>query len=382
MTKQSKVMPTKVRTMESYGLWSARLRKLVLRNLMASGFAFAILSGSGGAVAIRDQSPDVSIRKVAYAHLSARVLHLACYYKLFDSLQGGPKRAEEMVFGTQMKADTVKRMMRTLANHDVVTMDENEQFSLTDQSRLLVSTAPNSLQPAFAKEFDLKRWQAVGNIHLALTSEKGSFEQLFGQSYYDYLEADKDASELFNKGMKNFSEREDEQVAKADAFKGFKTYCDIGGGTGGLISRVLEQHSSIKGVLFDLPEAVAMCPLSNVTKIGGSFFEKVPPAEVYTIKRVLHNWKDDECVAILNNTKMALSDKQKGRILVIEKVLPQKVDGSFLVDSDVVGIALGGRERTLGEFIELGCKAGLDLEDQIALPSGVSILVFKFAFQK
>jgi len=81
MTKQSKVMPTKVRTMESYGLWSARLRKLILRNLMASGFAFAILSGSGGAVAIPDQSPDVSIRKVAYAHLSARVLHLACYYK-------------------------------------------------------------------------------------------------------------------------------------------------------------------------------------------------------------------------------------------------------------------------------------------------------------
>ena len=74
---------------------------------------------------------------------------------------------------------------------------------------------------------------------------------------------------------------------------------------------------------------------------------------------------------------MALTDKHKGRILVIEKVLPQKVDGSFLIDSDILGIALGGRERNLGGFIELGRKAGLDLEDQIVLPSGISIMIFK-----
>jgi hypothetical protein len=325
------------------------------------------------------ESPDVDIRKVAYAHLSVRVVHVACYYKLFDTLQGGPKRAEEMVFGTLLKADTVKRMMRVLANHGVVIMDESEYFSLNQQSRLLVSTAPNSLQPAFAKEFDLKRWQAVGNIHLTLTNENESFKQLFDQSYYAYLEENKDASELFNKGMKNFSEREDEEVATANIFKNFKVYCDVGGGTGGLMSRVLVQHPAIHGILFDLAEAVAMCSLANVAKIGGSFFEKVPPAEVYTIKRVLHNWKNDECVTILTNTKMALSDKHKGRILVIEKVLPKKVDGSFLIDSDIIGIALGGRERTLGEFIELGRKAGLDLEDQIVLPPGVSILVFKLA---
>jgi len=331
----------------------------------------------GGAAPIRDADPGINIRKVAYGHLSARVLHVACYYKLFDTLQESSKRAEGMVAGTPLKADTVKRMMRVLANHGIVMMDENEHFSLNDQSQLLVSTAPNSLQSAFAKEFDLKRWQAIGNIHLALSSEKEPFADLFGESYYAYLKKDQIASELFNKGMKNFSEQEDEQVARLDILKNFKIYCDIGGGTGGLVSRVQEQHPGIQKILFDLPEAIRLCPLSTITKVSGSFFEKVPQAEIYTVKRALHNWRDHECITILTNIKAALLDQRKGRILVIEKVLPQKLDGSMLVDSDIVGMALGGRERALEEFIELGHKVGLDLEDQIVLSSGVSVLVFQ-----
>lgn len=368
---------TEVKMVKNRGPWKDSLRKMRLRNLMATGFVFALLPGLGGAEPIRDADSDINIRKVAYGHLSARVLHVACYYKLFDTLQESSKRAEEMVAGTPLKADTVKRMMRVLANHGIVMMDESERFSLNDQSQLLVSTAPNSLQSALAKEFDLKRWQAIGNIHLALSSEKEPFADLFGESYYTYLEKDQIASELFNKGMKNFSEQEDEQVARLDIFKNFKVYCDIGGGTGGLISRVQRQHPGVQVILFDLPEAINLCAYSNVTKVSGSFFEKVPQAEIYTVKRVLHNWRDHECITILTNIKAALLDQWKGRILVIEKVLPQKLDGSMLVDSDIVGMALGGRERALGEFIELGHKAGLDLEDQIVLPSGVSVLVFQ-----
>lgn len=369
----------KATAIEHGGLKTPQLKKNILRNLMISGFALALMPNPTNAVTIKNQSPDMVVRKVAYGHLVARTLHVACYYKLFDTLQKGSKRAEEMVSGTTLKADIVKRMMRVLANHGIVTMDENEGFSLTDQSQLLVTTTPNSLQPAFAKEFDLKRWEAIGNIHKVLDNELNAFEQLNGASYYAYLEGNKDASQLFNNGMKNFSEGEDAQVASADIFKNFKTYCDIGGGTGGLISKVLQHHPEINAILLDLAEAVALCKIPNIEKVFGSFFEKIPPAEVYTIKRVLHNWKDNECITILTNTKTALTDKRKGRILVIEKVLPQKVDGSLLIDSDIVGIALGGRERTLGEFIDLGHKAGLDLEDQIVLSSGISILIFKSA---
>jgi len=150
------------------------------------------------------QDPSVHLRKVGYGHLAARAMHVACYYKLFDPLQSGPKSAQEMVSGTKLQASNVKRIMRVMANHDLIVMDENERFSLNKNSTLLVSTAPNSLQPALAKEFDLKRWQGVGNIHLTLQEEVVPFDEIFGMSYYGYLEQDEVASKLFNKGIDEF----------------------------------------------------------------------------------------------------------------------------------------------------------------------------------
>lgn len=72
---------------------------------MISGFALALMPNPTNAVTIQNQSPDMVVRKVAYGHLVARTLHVACYYKLFDTLQKGSKRAEEMVSGTTLKAD-------------------------------------------------------------------------------------------------------------------------------------------------------------------------------------------------------------------------------------------------------------------------------------
>lgn len=318
------------------------------------------------------------IRKVGYGHLGARALHVAAYFKLFDTLQDGPKTAAEMSTPEQ-SADAVKRLMRTLANHQLVLMDENERFSLNDESRLLVSTADDSLQPAMAKEFDLNRWQAIGNIHQLLDKDIPAHEQVFGKSYYEYLTTNSEASQNFHKGMKNFSESEDTGVAEADLFKTHSNYCDIGGGTGGLVAKVLANNPKLKGILFDLPETISQSRVTHIKLAAGSFFngETIPGADVYTVKRVLHNWKDPESVLILKNIRAKLSDLQKGRVLVIERVVPVTPDGSYLGDSDIIGMALGGKERTLAEFIEIGRQAGLELEEQRMLNTGVSILVFR-----
>ena len=40
--------------------------------------------------------------------------------------------------------------------------------------------------------------------------------------------------------------------------------------------------------------------------LGGDMFREVPPADVYVLKSVLHNWSDDECVRILTNLRRAV----------------------------------------------------------------------------
>lgn len=324
------------------------------------------------------QDSREEIRKLAYGHLPARALHVSCFYKLFDDLQSGPKLAEEIAQEHKLHADPVRRLMHVLANHGIIAMDDKNRFSLTDRSKILVSSVTGSFQPALAKEFDHRRWNSLGHINIALEQDKIPFEALYNETFYEYAERDRVAGELFNAGMKNFSEREDAEVSTNFNFSQFRSYCDIGGGTGGLIDQVIKMHPTVRSILFDLEGAVNKCSLPNVTKVSGSFFDKVPAAEVYTVKRVLHNWNDADCIKILSNIKASLIQSVNARVLVIERVILRKFDGSFLVDGDLIGMALGGVERSLGEFIKLGKATGLELEEQTMLPSGVSVMTFKF----
>ena len=39
----------------------------------------------------------------------------------------------------------------------------------------------------------------------------------------------------------------------------------------------------------------------SLSLLTGSFFDSLPPSDLYTMCHVLHNWSDEECVSILNN---------------------------------------------------------------------------------
>ena len=44
-----------------------------------------------------------------------------------------------------------------------------------------------------------------------------------------------------------------------------------------------------------------MFECSNVFIFTGSFFDALPPSDLYTMCHVLHNWSDEECDRILSN---------------------------------------------------------------------------------
>ncbi len=65
-------------------------------------------------------------------------------------------------------------------------------------------------------------------------------------------------------------------------------------------------------------------------------------------------------------------------LLIIEKIMPAFPDGSFLVDSDIIALSLGGgRERTLQDFKNLGLAAGLKLNRVFNTNAGISIMEFE-----
>jgi hypothetical protein len=120
------------------------------------------------------------------------------------------------------------------------------------------------------------------------------------------------------------------------------------------------------GGVFDLPHIVPAAAeaaeaeglAGRFTTVGGNFFESVPPADLYVLKYILHDWEDADCVRILRNCRAQLADG--GRIAVVDHLVgePGQPGLAPLMDMNMLDMT-GGRERQLTEFDALFTAAGL-----------------------
>lgn len=108
--------------------------------------------------------------------------------------------------------------------------------------------------------------------------------------------------------------------------------------------------------------------------VGGSFFESVPPgADAYLLRRILHDWDDHQCRRILQVVRQAMS--AKGKLLVIESVIPPGNDQSFAKMLDLTMlVTVGGKERSEPEYRELLAGSGFRLTRIISTPAEVDII--------
>jgi hypothetical protein len=328
-------------------------------------------------------NPFETLRAKAYSHLLARSIHMFAYFKIADYVNGvvTDKQIADIV---SLDSSALTRVGNVLINHGIFTRNKSGALVHNNLSEPLKSNVSNSLQKALAKEFDHKRWNAIGNIDIAMQGNKVPFDSLYAQSFYDYLESDKEAAKLFNQGMGTFSEIEDKDIAEIYDFTPYGRICDLGGGKGGLLENILNTYPNLEGALFELEGALNEATIfknnkynNRVKGIKGSFFDSTPSGyDLYILKRVVHNWSDEKSIQIIRNCRKTM--KPGAKLLIIEKIMPTDPDGSFLVDSDIIALGLSsGRERTLSEFQKLGSEAGLQYNKITNSKTGISIIEFE-----
>lgn len=311
------------------------------------------------------------ILEINFGHFVARALHVVAELKIADYLKESPKTIDELATLSNTEAIMLYRVLRVLVTHGVFDYTPDSKFKLNEISKLLLSNHPNSLRTAVAKELDTRRWNASGQLLKSIRTGKPAFDEEYGETFYEYLENDNNAKMRFDVGMSKYSEFEDETIAALFDFGQFSKVVDIGGNQGSLCSQILNKYQNVYTVLFDLPgtadnpkylkENAAFNDRYEV--VGGSFFETLPKGgDIYILKRVIHNWNDQDSIIILKNC--ASSMKPEGRILIIdcvEEPLSVNTKPSPLIDADINGIVLGGYERTKEEFEKLLVDSGLQL---------------------
>ena len=180
--------------------------------------------------------------------------------------------------------------------------------------------------------------------------------------------------------MANFAEAENPAIAGAYDYARFGHIVDVGGGQGGLLAEILKRHPTVRGILFDLPQVIRNpAYLSKEgfaerwTTVGGDFFQSVPTGgDAYVLKRILHDWSDEQCVRILRCCRAAMGDR--ARLLVVDAVVPAGNTPHPGKVMDILMMVLGGCERTEQEFSTLFAKAGLQLTTITTTPSTLSIV--------
>jgi hypothetical protein len=196
---------------------------------------------------------------------------------------------------------------------------------------------------------------------------------------FEQLDDQPEENDQFARAMDNYSELENPIIAECCPVSKVHTVVDVGGGHGGFLKALLSQNEQLNGTLFDQPHIINQAINESALKqrfemSGGSIFEEVPAgADTYILKRILHDWNDEDCCKILQTVKAAM--KPDSKLYVIDAIVPEGNIPHFSKDLEAFLITWGGQERDMAEFENLFNKVGLKLSSVIATPTPLSVLM-------
>jgi O-methyltransferase domain len=322
----------------------------------------------GGIMSGQELSPAHTVRKMALGYIISRSISVVAELRIADLLKDGTKTAEELANTTGTNENILYRILRILAGEGVFKEETDRSFSLTPLSQALRTDVADSVHAYIVMKHELEFPPLMDIMHTVCTGEP-AFVETFGKPAFEYLKENSDSAARFHAAMSAGHGNEDDVLAEAFDFSGVKHVVDVGGGDGSLLSAILKCHDHITGTLLEMEPAVAAArsgaggPLPRCELIAGNFLEEVTPGgDVYVLKKIVHNWDEEQAITILRNCRNAMN--AGGKVLIIETLVGSANESTWgkMQDFTMLLIFEGGMERTIEEYAVLLAKAGLKLD--------------------
>ena len=312
----------------------------------------------------------------------AQALCVAAKLGVADELRCGPRSSEALAKATQTDAAALYRLLRALASVGVFAETEEGAFCLTPLAEVLRSDAPDSLRAFAIMLGDESHGRAWGDALYSVRTGRPAFDHVFGKPVFDYYAEHPDAARVASEGLASRSRVENAGIVAAYDFSTATSVVDVGGGQGTLLLSILGGNARARGVLFERPQVIAMSRSivesascgGRCDLVPGDFFASVPPgADIYLLKKVIHDWDDQRARVILRNCRASMP--LESRLLLVETVVPLGNQPSFAKMLDLLMLVYaGGRERTEAEYRELLESVGFTLRRVLPTAAGISIL--------
>lgn len=328
--------------------------------------------------------PDVQVMNLATSYWTSVIAYTFSKLRIQDELAKGPKNCTDVASGIGGNEDMVCRLLYAASTPQIglVSKTDDGKWMNTAVANLMVGDEPASMRHVLhmLNEETVQAWYSLPE---AIKKGQSGFLTKFGGEFWSWHSKNAPQQlEQFTKAMSGLSTAASMAILQEYDFAGARMLCDIGGGNGMTLSKILSYYPELHGKVLDLPNVVdksaAVFEQFNASAraeaIPGSFFEPFPSSmgqcDVYMMKFILHDWDDASCIAILKN--VAQDMKPGAKVIIVDSTIGTSGRGMEFAKAgmDINMMAsnpAGAKERTPDQFAALLSAAGLKFNQRLAM---------------
>jgi hypothetical protein len=296
--------------------------------------------------------------------LTPMAIRVAATLRLADLLDEGVTTPAELAARTKSDPEVLGHLLDHLVEVGVFSSPAPGTYALGGLGRGLLDEGTRSWLDltGIGSRIDLTY---TGLLETVRTGGPG-YESVYGRPWWEDITSDPVRNAQFHELMTGGHAEKHAAFVEAYDWTGVRHVADVGGGDGGLLTKLLGLEPNLRGTLVELPtrlgsirEQLEETGLSDRCDLApGSFFDPLPAgADVYLLSNVINDWPDTEATAILRRCAEAAG--ANGKVVVVGHLYEDHAAAAAGGANFMMLVLVGGKERTRDQLAGIARVAGL-----------------------
>ncbi len=281
-------------------------------------------------VSIADPAPVLELLE---AFRRSKTMFAAVSLGVFDALASGGRGLDGLASELGCSRDGLERLLDACVGLGLLHKEPSGDYAnLPVAHTYLTRTSPHRMT-GYIGYSNTVMWKLWAHLEDAVREGTHRWPQAYGwdgpifSNFFNTEEAKRE----FLMGMHGFGMISSPHVVAAFDLSSFTHLVDLGGATGHLACAACMRYQNMRATVFDLADAVPLATemiaqtsvADRVQAVGGDFFtDPLPPADLYALGRILHDWSEEKCHRLLARIAAALPEG--GGLLIAEKMLDDR----------------------------------------------------------
>ena len=342
------------------------------------------------------EKPDVKqhptpehIMQIGLGFWASKTLLAAIEFQLFTILAPKPLSAKQIIEKLKLHERSYDDFLDTLVSFKFLNREGNgidAIYSNTPDTNFFLDKNKPSYIGGILEMANKRLYNFWGNLEEALLTGKPQNEQknsTTNNQFADIYSSPEKIKEFLN-AMSGIQMGAFISFAEKFDFSSYKLLCDVGGAIGALSVEVAKKHSHLKCISYDLPQVTPVASeyikqhgLSNrVETDSGSFFERIPKADIIVMGNILHDWSENEKITLIKKVYDSLPSG--GAFVCIENIIDddrRKNSFGLMMSLNMLIETKDGKDYTFNDFFKWTSLAGFSGQKLIPLVGPTSAVV-------